>query len=215
MGFTETSAKAAARWVAVHHGTSAGGNDHVHIAASMVRQDGTRWEGRFRDWPRAPQVCRDLEAEHQLTPVGGRQFETATRAPRPVEREIAARAGRPETTRQELALKLRSNAVASLSEARRVQADGVIIQPRFAASTTDVVAGYKAALRTGGTEPLAFYGGGQISRDLSLPRVRENWPAPSIEAAGEASAGWQAAFKGRSTGTKGRRSRSSMPATRH
>ncbi|MGI8416158.1 MAG: relaxase/mobilization nuclease domain-containing protein [Nakamurella sp.] len=207
MGFTEASGKAPARWVAIHHGESTNGNDHVHIAASMVREDGTRWDGRFQDFRRAQQICRELEAKHQLTPVDGRQFETATRAPRPVEREIAARAGRPETAREELAMKLRSNAVASLSEAewlRRVQADGVIIRPRFVAGTSDVVAGYKAAMRTGGDDSLAFYGGGQISRDLSLPRVRENWPAPTVEAADQASAEWQAAFKGRRTGVAGR-----------
>lgn len=207
MQFTEASGKTPARWVAIHHGESKNGNDHVHIAASMVREDGTRWEGRYGDWRKAQQMCRELQQRHGLTPVDGRQFETATRAPRPVEKAIADRAGLPVTMREELALKLRSAAVASLSEGewlRRVQADGVVIRPRFAAGTTEVVAGYKAALRTGGTEPLAFYGGGQISRDLSLPRVRENWPAPTVEAAGEASAEWQAAFKGRRTGVKGR-----------
>ena len=207
MGFSEASGKAPARWVAIHHGQSTNGNDHVHIAASMVREDGTRWDGRFQDFRRAQQVCRELEARHQLAPVEGRQFETATRAPRPVETAIAARNDRPVTAREELAIRLRAAAVASVSEAewlRRVQADGVVIRPRFVAGSTDVVAGYKAALRTGGGEPLAFYGGGQISRDLSLPRVRESWPAPSVVAADQASTEWQAAFKGRRTGVVGR-----------
>ena len=207
MGFTEASGKAPARWVAIHHGESKNGNDHVHIAASMVREDGTRWEGRYGDWRKAQQMCRELEQRHGLTPVDGRQFETATKAPRPVEKAIADRNGQPVTAREELAIRLRAAAVASISEAewlRRVQGDGVVIRPRFAAGSTDVVAGYKAALKTGDAEPLAFYGGGQISRDLSLPRVRENWPAPSVEAADQASAEWQAAFRGRRTGVAGR-----------
>ena len=41
MGFTETSGKAPCRWVAVRHGLSAAGNDHVHLVVSLVREDGT------------------------------------------------------------------------------------------------------------------------------------------------------------------------------
>ena len=40
MGFTEASGKAPIRWVAIHHGVSTNGNDHIHIAATMVREDG-------------------------------------------------------------------------------------------------------------------------------------------------------------------------------
>ena len=74
--------------------------------------------------------------------------------------------------------------------------------PRFAQGSTDVVAGYRAALK--GQDHLRFYGGGQLGRDLSLPRLRELWPTPSLEAAGEASAEWQAAFRGQRTGVAGR-----------
>ena len=42
MGFTEASGKAPCRWVAVRHGLSKNGNDHVHIAVSLVREDGTK-----------------------------------------------------------------------------------------------------------------------------------------------------------------------------
>jgi hypothetical protein len=41
MDLTDAGGKAPVRWVAIHHGASKGGNDHVHIAASMVREDGT------------------------------------------------------------------------------------------------------------------------------------------------------------------------------
>ena len=41
MGFTEASGKAACRWAAVRHGLSKNGNDHVHLAVSLVREDGT------------------------------------------------------------------------------------------------------------------------------------------------------------------------------
>jgi len=101
-------------------------------------------------------------------------------------------------------VRVRSVAVGSGSEAewlRQVRAAGVVVMPRFVEGTTDVVAGYRAALR--GQDQLRFYGGGQLGRDLSLPRLRELWPAPTVEQAGEASGEWQAAFRGRSSGVVG------------
>lgn len=200
MGFTAASGKAPARWVAIHHGPSAGGNDHVHIAASMVREDGTRWDGRFRDYPRSQQVCRDLEAKYALVPVDGRQHGTVAKGVRPVERRVAEQAGQPVTARVELASRVRAAAVASVSEAewvRRVRNAEVVIKPRFVAGSTDVVAGYRVALEPASrADRLNFYGGGQLGLDLSLPRVRENWPEPTVEQADAASAEWQAAFRG-------------------
>ena len=71
MGFTETmgtesmstvaSGKAACRWVAVRHGLSTNGNDHVHIAVSLVREDGTK-ASTHNDFKNAQQVCRDWNA---------------------------------------------------------------------------------------------------------------------------------------------------------
>lgn len=42
MGFTEASGKAECRWVAINHGTSENGNHHIHVAVSLVREDGTK-----------------------------------------------------------------------------------------------------------------------------------------------------------------------------
>ena len=41
MGFEAQANCAGARWVAIHHGKSSGGNDHIHIAATRVRDDGS------------------------------------------------------------------------------------------------------------------------------------------------------------------------------
>lgn len=208
MNLTDAGGKASVRWVAIHHGASKGGNDHVHIAASMVREDGTRWEGRYRDWSKAQTVCRDLEHKHGLTPVEGRQHGTAVQGARPVETALAARTGAPVIAREDIAQRVRAAAVASTSEAewvRRVRSSGVVIKPRFAAGSTDVVVGYRAALtsdREAGR--LNFYGGGQLGRDLSLPRLREMWPEPSLEVAGQASAEWQAAFRSKAAAAPGR-----------
>lgn len=88
----------------------------------------------------------------------------------------------PQRERDLLALEVRAAAVVSASEAewvRRLRAGVVVVMPRFAEGSTDVVAGYRAALK--GQDQLRFYGGGQLCRDLTLPRVRELWPAPSFE----------------------------------
>jgi hypothetical protein len=215
MNLTDAGGRAPVRWVAIHHGASKGGNDHVHIAASMVREDGTRWEGRFKDWPRAQAVCRDLEQKHGLTPVDGRQHGTAVKGARPAELNAAERAGAPIIAREDIAHRVRAAAVASTSEAewvRRVRASGVVVKPRFAAGTTDVVAGYRAALRTDGAARLNFYSGGQLGSDLSLPRLREMWPAPSIEQADQASAEWQAAFRSKRPAAAGREATDLAPA---
>src|SRR5699024_595025 len=43
MGFdTQEGTKAPMRWAAVHHGQSANGNDHIHVAVQLVREDGTK-----------------------------------------------------------------------------------------------------------------------------------------------------------------------------
>ena len=198
MGLTDAGGHAPVRWVAIHHGASKNGNDHVHIAASMVREDGTRWEGRFKDWPTSQRVCRDLEQRHGLTQVLGAEHGTAVRGATPVELDQQRRSGAPVIVREDLAQRVRAAAVAAGSEAewvRRLRTSGVVVMPRFAEGSTDVVAGYRAALKTQGREQLRFYGGGQLGRDLSLPRLRELWPAPSLEQAGEAAGEWQAAFR--------------------
>ncbi|MBU2698806.1 relaxase/mobilization nuclease domain-containing protein [Pimelobacter sp. 30-1] len=201
MGFTEASGKAPSRWVAIHHGKSENGNDHIHIAASMVREDGTRWEGRYRDFQSAQDACREIERTHSLRTVGAEGLELHERGEKAAERGQADRVGLPTTAPKELGHRIRAAAVASSSEAewiRRVRADGVVVKPFFAKGSTDVVSGYRAALKPGEYgEKLAFYGGGTLGRDLTLPRLRENWPAATVDQASEAAGEWQAAFRGR------------------
>lgn len=56
MGFTEASGKALCRGVAIRHGHSKIGNDHIHIAASLVREHGTKWDS----WDGLSQVTEGL-----------------------------------------------------------------------------------------------------------------------------------------------------------
>jgi len=216
MGFTETAGKAPCRWVAMHHGLSGSGNDHVHIVASMVREDGTKWDGRWRDFKTAQEAARAVEVKYGLARVEGRLHGTAERGEKPAERYAAARAGRENTAPKDLAHVVRSAATASTSEAewvRRVRASDVVIKPYFASGSTDVVRGYRVALKpTAREERLVFYGGGRLGKDLTLPRLREGWPEPSVEAASQAAAEWQAAFRGQPPSvTTGRETRPAAP----
>jgi len=89
---------------------------------------------------------------------------------------------------------------------RRLRSTGVVVKPRFAAGTTDVTVGYRVALK-GEPGRLDFYGGGQLGRDLTLTRLREGWPEPSVEQAGEAAAEWQAVFRSQPPAGPGREAR--------
>ncbi len=72
MGFDQTDSLAGCRWVAVRHGLSAGGNDHVHVVVNLVREDGTK-AGVHNDRRRAQQAYRQLEAEFGAPGSGDRR----------------------------------------------------------------------------------------------------------------------------------------------
>ncbi|PXW25219.1 UNVERIFIED_CONTAM: hypothetical protein DES50_1211 [Williamsia faeni] len=183
MGFTEAGLSPA-RWVAVRHGLSANGNDHIHIAATCVREDGTKvalWD----DWKKSQRVAHALEVKYGLAVTEGRASGIATRGYSRAERHKAAGKG-GEPARLTLARNVRACVSAAVDEAdfvRRVRSEGMLIRPRFAAGTEDVVTGYSAALaprtaqgkRDFAARPV-WFGGGQLSKDLSLPRVRSEWP---------------------------------------
>jgi hypothetical protein len=75
MGLTEAPGRAGCRWVGLHHGPSKAGNDHIHLVASMVREDGTVWNAR-RDFVRAQAACRAIELRHGLRVVDARAGES-------------------------------------------------------------------------------------------------------------------------------------------
>lgn len=196
MGFSESgSGKADCRWVAVRHGLSTNGNDHVHIAVSLVREDGTK-ASTHNDFSRAQNVCRDLEREHGLEQLESRERGIGERGVKPAEQGRANRQG-IEVQPQKLERIVRAASVASVDEGefvRRLRHGGVLIRPRFAAGRDDVVAGYSVALRPAkGAQPI-WYGGGRLARDLTLPRMREGW-TDSVSSAQGAVDEWRATSK--------------------
>ncbi|PCC27058.1 relaxase [Glutamicibacter sp. BW80] len=239
--------KAPCRWVAVRHGVSKNGNDHIHIAVNLVREDGTK-ASVHNDFKRAQSATRALETKYGLEELESVQAERSTRGYNPAEREAqaAARArAKYERERKKvdskvpawetlgkvdrqsrisaeltvdqprylLSLKVRSAATASESESefvRRMRGDGLLVRARFADGRTDVVTGYSVAERPQYGERPIWYGGGHLGRDLTLPRLRSNWP-DTPNGAGEAAAEWSAAKRGRRVVSPGREATQPSP----
>lgn len=82
--------KAPCRWVAVRHGLSKNGNDHIHIAVNLVREDGTK-ALTHQDFRRAQTTARALEAKYGLEELESVRAERSTRGYNPAEREAQAR----------------------------------------------------------------------------------------------------------------------------
>lgn len=195
MGFTEASGRPPAQWVAIRHGHSKAGNDHIHIAASMVREDGTKWSS-WRDFPRAQQAARALEKKYGLEELSPTH---STRGLRPGEREASERRGAPEPERRSLERKVRASATAAQDEAefiRRLRRTGALVRPRYASGRDDVVVGYSVAERPHKGGRPVWFGGGHLAKDLALPKLRTEWH-DTPQGAADAVAEWQAAARGR------------------
>ncbi len=191
---------------------SAKGNDHIHIAASAVREDGTK-VNLYRDWKRASVAAARIEREHGLAVIESRQSKTGERGYHRAENARAVRNGQTELDRDLLARRVRACATSSKSEAefvRRLRGQGLIVRPRFASGRDDVVVGYKVAVRpdrdaTGTDAKPIFYGGGHLGKDLTLPRLRKEWE-DTPTSSGEAVAEWRAARREMPAVRKGRES---------
>lgn len=110
--------------------------------------------------------------------------------------------------RYALARTVRGCATASQDEAefvRRMRGAGLLVRPRFAHGSDQVITGYSAARRPVAGERPIWYGGGHLGRDLTLPRLRGEWP-DRPETATSAAAEWNAAYRGRRVVAVGRES---------
>src|SRR5699024_4982662 len=92
MGFIDPDGAKSSRWVAIHHGSSKKGNDHIHIAVQMVREDGTK-ANAFGDFKKAQTVCSELETKHGLEVVESRGQQRSISADKPAERAKAKQQG--------------------------------------------------------------------------------------------------------------------------
>jgi len=105
-----------------------------------------------------------------------------------------------------LARTVRACATASPDEAefvRRMRRQGVLVRARYAEGTHDVVTGYSVAAKPEPGQRPIWYGGGNLARDLTLPRLRAEWP-DTPQGASAAAAEWGAARRGRRPVAPGR-----------
>jgi Relaxase/Mobilisation nuclease domain len=172
----EGAGKEPAAWVAIGHGTSANGNRHIHIAASLVRVDGSRvntWQSKRT----LSRLCAEIEPDYGLTVIEGREGRGMPGLSR-AELERTAREQLAEPPRLTLARMVREASVASRDEAefvRRLRGSGVLLRPRFETGGKEAVVGYSAAFNTvDGNTPI-WFGGGKLAKDLTLPNLRQFW----------------------------------------
>ena len=175
IGFEREGMQPAA-WVAVAHGTSATGNQHIHIAATLVRVDGSRvdtWQSKRV----LSRVCAALEADYGLAVVEGREGKGMPGLSR-AELERTVREQKHEPPRIALARLVRAASVASKDEAefvRRLRGSGILVRPRFETGGKEAVVGYSVALGAKDGVAPTWFGGGRLAKDLTLPKLRHSW----------------------------------------
>jgi hypothetical protein len=167
------------RWVAVRHA-----GDHVHLVATLARQDGRRPKV-WNDFYRVREACLEAERRFGLT-VTAPADRTAARRPARAETEQAARRGWGEVPRIRLRREVCAAAAGAGSEREffaRLGEAGVLIRTRYSAIDPGAVTGYAVGLpehtaRDGGT---IWYGGGKLAADLTLPTLRARWTSTVTE----------------------------------
>jgi len=171
------------RWIAVRHA-----DDHVHIVATLARQDGRR-PRLFNDHYRSMEASRFVEAKYGLTVTGANGRTGTPRASRGEQRKHRSTAERRRAQgapgpaapdREVLRRQVRAAAAGASSLPEfldRLRVDGLLVRERMSEQNRGEVTGYAVALpdryETGGT-PI-FFGGGKLAPDLSLPRLQRRW----------------------------------------
>ncbi|MYV51988.1 mobilization protein, partial [Streptomyces sp. SID3212] len=167
----------ACRWVAVRHAP-----DHIHILATLARQDGRhpRLRGDIPAMHTAARRFETLWGLEAMSPLDG----TARRRPATGEAEKAARRGLTETARESLQRTVRETAALAHDDTdflNRLRDAGLRVRERH--DEGGALVGYAVALpgdrADAGSRPV-WFSGRTLAYDLSLPRVRERFePAVS------------------------------------
>jgi hypothetical protein len=165
----------AVRWIAVRHAP-----DHIHIVATLARQDGTK-PRIWNDFYRVREACQAVEHRCGLraTAPGDR---TAGRRPARAENEHARRRGWEEPARTALRRAVHAAAASAGSEQEfftRLEAAGLLVRKRFSQREPGQVTGYAVAKpgHVNGQGAPVWFGGGRLAADLTLPKLRKRWLA--------------------------------------
>lgn len=177
-------------WVAVRHGKSAAGNDHLHLAVNLVREGGAA-ASVHQDRVKLSKLCARLEVRFGLSVIEGRASKTGMPGVSKAEAYKTVRTGVAEPERVGLARVVRAVALAAGSEdefVRRSRAAGLAVAPYYD-TEGGTVRGYAVARAPAvAGEPAVFFGGGKLGRDLTLPALRRGWeqqPDSLVKAARE------------------------------
>jgi hypothetical protein len=177
----------AVRWVAIRHA-----DDHVHIVATLARQDG----GKARtsnDFYRVREACLAAEEQFGLRKTAPAD-RTAGACPTRGETEKAQRHGRAEPPRVMLRRHVSTAAGGAGTEEEffaRLGDAGVLVRERSSTANPGQVTGYAVGLP--GDETWAgqqvWYSGGKLAADLTLPKLRHRWQATPAAASPPRSGG--------------------------
>ncbi|NEV88835.1 mobilization protein [Streptomyces tendae] len=158
------------RWVAVRHA-----DDHIHIAATLVRQDGRRPE-RGYDQRAVQREARRIEIDYGLRRL---KQGDGTGAKRPTSKEHfkARRLGQDAATRDVLRLRVRRAVAAAADEAELfalLEATDVIVRLKLGPSGDALGCNFALPGDTNDKGEPVFYAGSTLSPDLSLPKIRKS-----------------------------------------
>ena len=186
LGLARRGDDSAVRWVAVRHA-----DNHVHVVATLVRQDGRR-VFPHHDFYRAREASLEVERRYGLTPTSAVErtgTPETTRAEQRKHREAvraAADAGRPAPAGPDREV-LRARVRAALAGAQdweefagRLRLSGVLLRERYSSRNPGELTGYAVRLIPTGAgdttkQEAVWFGGGKLAPDLSLPQLRARW----------------------------------------
>ena len=186
LGLAERGDSDAVRWVAVRHA-----DNHVHVVATLVRQDGRR-VFPHHDFYRAREASLAVERKYGLRPTSQVDRTADPETTRAEQRKhqgavrASAQAGLPPPTGPDREV-LRSRARVALAGsdgwedfADRLRSSGVLVRERYSTRAPDEITGYAVGLPTTGVrdatgQQTVWFGGGKLAPDLSLPQLRARW----------------------------------------
>lgn len=196
MGFVDPDGAHSSRWVAVHHGISKAGNDHVHLAVQLVREDGSKANIHY-DYNRAQKACGEIEQEHGLAVLESRQVARGLSGDKPAEAVRATEEGCPQAPRPELRRRLRTALATASSPAQyleHVKDLGVRVAPSFAKGSTTQIRGYKVALGEG--KDTIWYSPSKLDATLGWPNVMARFDGQGRDEAEALLASWHNSARG-------------------
>lgn len=172
MGFIDSKDGADCTWMAVNHGDSKNGNDHIHIAVNLVREDGRRANihqskrrtaqaGAEAAKALGKEVVFDAEVSSGIGNVSRAEYERAVREKRDADRVLVRR-------------RLAGAAWQAGSEGefvRTARASGLLVRPRYEQGGLVKITGYSVALAD--TEKAVWFAPSKLDKSLGLRALRE------------------------------------------